>query len=65
MASIIIMRGTWPRYITIIKLAIMTTVDPARILSDLYLLFCTAQRTDYSYMYNVYVCKESDACNRN
>ena len=37
------MRGTCPKYITMMKLAIITTVDPARTFSDLYLLFCKAQ----------------------
>ena len=43
MARIMIMRGTCPRYITMIKLAIITTVDPARTFSDLYLLLCKAK----------------------
>lgn len=43
MASIIIMSGTCPRCITMTKLAIITTVDPARTFSDLYLLLCKHQ----------------------
>ena len=43
MASIIIMRGICPRYITMTKLAIITIVDPARTFSDLYLLLCKHQ----------------------